>query len=235
MNVPRPTAQTQAISSGEDARVLSISKPSPKIIADFTREAAPAAPPSKDRDSFAVTAIADLTDRSPHAAAARLTGDFPAALARCIGLGPHLANAPGKRMCCRQGVQRRPLCQLCRALRCGGAPMLHRAPPQDKRFPATTGTGGYNFIHQAFLLNQQWWHNATTDRGISRQHENIVNSRRARSAVEFPADKSDALGHRRKGRHEPGERPENFAGIKRDISGKSRSAPRSSWSAATSP
>jgi hypothetical protein len=88
MNVPRPTAQTQPISSGEDARVLSISKPSPQIIADFTSEAAPAASPSKDRDSFAVTAIADLTDRSLHAAAARLTGGLsPAALAH--GLGHH--------------------------------------------------------------------------------------------------------------------------------------------------
>jgi polyhydroxyalkanoate synthase subunit PhaC len=182
MNVPRPTPQTQAISSGEDARVLSISKPSPKIIADFTKEAAPAAPPSKDRDSFAVTAIADLTDRSLHAAAARLTGGLsPAALAQAyLDWATHLANAPGKRMQLVDKAVRKAVRFANYAGRCaaqgGKAECCIEPLPQDRRF---AGDGWhrwpYNLIHQAFLLNQQWWHNATTGvRGISRQHENIV-------------------------------------------------------------
>ena len=100
MNSPRPAAQTPALSADDDARVLRISKPSPKMVADFTREAALAVPRNKDRDSFAVTAIADLTDRSLHAAAARFTGGLsPAALAQAyLDWATHLANAPGKRM-----------------------------------------------------------------------------------------------------------------------------------------
>lgn len=48
--------------------------------------------------------------------------------------------------------------------------------PQDKRFtdPAWQEPP-YNLIYQGFLLNQQWWHVATTNvRGVSKSHENIV-------------------------------------------------------------
>ncbi len=47
----------------------------------------------------------------------------------------------------------------------------------DKRFdhPAWQQPP-YNYIYQAFLLNQQWWHNATTDvRGVTAHHEHVVN------------------------------------------------------------
>ena len=96
MNVPRPGATAPALSDDDSARVLSISKPSPKA-ADRVREAAHAVPQTTDRDSFAVTALADLTDRSLHAAAARCLAaqqaDLPAGPNRAPGAGSNRLSA----------------------------------------------------------------------------------------------------------------------------------------------
>jgi hypothetical protein len=54
MNDSEPALQTPAISPVDDGRVFTISKPSPRIVAAPARDAAAAAPQSKDRDSFAV-------------------------------------------------------------------------------------------------------------------------------------------------------------------------------------
>ena len=95
MTVPRRAATEPAISAGDRARTSSTPKWPPRV-SDLRGDAATQA----DRDSFAVTALADLTDRSLHASAAHFTaGLSPAALAQAyLDWATHLANAPGKRM-----------------------------------------------------------------------------------------------------------------------------------------
>uniref|UniRef100_UPI00398AC585 PHA/PHB synthase family protein n=1 Tax=Azospirillum agricola TaxID=1720247 RepID=UPI00398AC585 len=134
-----------------------------------------------DRDSDASTALGDTIDRSLHAMQARLTGGVsPAALAGAyLDWMSHLAASPGKQM---QLVQKaaRKTARLSRHLgRClieDGAGRCIDPLPQDRRFDGEAWRHWpYNALSQAFLLSQQWWHNATTDvHGVSRQHERVV-------------------------------------------------------------
>src|SRR6516165_9791104 len=63
-------------------------------------DAAPVPASADDRDSYAVTALADVSDRSLHAVMARFTmGLSPAALAHAyLDWATHLAFSPGKRL-----------------------------------------------------------------------------------------------------------------------------------------
>ena len=92
----------------------------------------------------------------------------------------HLATAPGKRLELveKSGEKAWRLarylmhCACSRdAIECCIEPL-----PQDKRFDDPSWqTWPFNAMHQAFLLNQQWWHNATTGvEGVTQQHENAV-------------------------------------------------------------
>jgi polyhydroxyalkanoate synthase subunit PhaC len=150
--------------------------------------ARPALPPgpapigSDERDSYSVTALADVTDRSLHAAVARFTGGLsPAALAAAyLDWATHLANAPGKRLQLVDKAMRKTARFANYAYRCarsgGNAEKCIEPLPQDHRFVGEDWQKWpYNFIYQGFLLQQQWWHNATNHvRGVSKRHEDMV-------------------------------------------------------------
>jgi len=148
------------------------------------RRASDVAPPheTRDRDSYATTALADITDRSLHAAVARFTlGLSPAALTYAyLHWATHLADQPGKRMQLVDKAMRKALRfsdHVARFALSGGKTEPCIEPlPQDKRFAAAEWQRfPYNFMYQGFLLQQQWWHNATTGvRGLSKRHERMV-------------------------------------------------------------
>jgi polyhydroxyalkanoate synthase len=159
-----------------------------------------------ERDSYAATAFSDVLDRSVHAAVARMTGGLsPAALTQAYAdWAIHLAAAPGKQaQLVQKGLKKGA--RLARYLsdcavnpqetgRCI-EPLAH-----DRRFE---GAGWqqwpFNAIHQGFLLQQQWWHNATTGlRGVTARHENLVQFMARQlldmfSPSNFPLTNPDAL------------------------------------------
>ena len=136
----------------------------------------------QDRDSYSVTALADITDRSLHAALARFTsGLSPAAIGSAyLDWAVHLAAAPGKRLQLFDKAVRKSIRFANYAMRCaleGGRGERCIEPlPQDRRFAGENWqVWPYNFISQAFLLQQQWWHNATVGvRGVSKRHEEML-------------------------------------------------------------
>lgn len=134
------------------------------------------------RDSYAVTAFSDIIDRSLHAAAARFTmGLSPAALAKAyLDWATHLAFSPGKRLqlvdkAARKAVRFANYAGRS-ALQPANAECCIEPLPQDRRFAGEDWQKWpYNLMYQSFLLNQQWWHNATTGiRGVTKHHENMV-------------------------------------------------------------
>ena len=144
-------------------------------------QAVPAEPPS-GRDSYAVTALADITDRSLHATLARFTlGLSPAALmAAYLDWAVHLAAAPGKRLQLLDKAARKALrfANYARRYALAGenCEACIEPLPQDRRFSHPGWKHWpFNFLSQAFLLQQQWWHNATDGvRGVGRHHEAVV-------------------------------------------------------------
>ncbi|HET7381124.1 MAG TPA: alpha/beta fold hydrolase [Pseudolabrys sp.] len=134
-----------------------------------------------DRDSYSSTALGDVVDRSVHAALARFTlGLSPAALAECyLDWATHLASSPGKQVQLLQKGARKFVRLAQHIGQCGmrGSTQPCIQPlPQDRRFVGEAWQRWpYNLIYQSFLLQQQWWYNATTGvRGVTKQHENAV-------------------------------------------------------------
>jgi polyhydroxyalkanoate synthase len=121
-------------------------------------------------------------DRALHALAARLTGGVsPVALSLAfIDWASHLAAAPQRRMEIAQEGMRDAAGFLETAMHCfspGQGPWsLIKPKPQDRRFAAPEWESPpFNLLAQAFLLREQWWHNATTGvRGVSPANEAVV-------------------------------------------------------------
>jgi len=138
------------------------------------------AAPDEDIDSASLMALE--TDRLLRAYGARATlGLSPAA----IGLAfcdwwMHLAASPGKqaelvRKSARKWI--RFSNYLAQAASGRACPECIVPLPQDTRFRAADwAQWPFNAMYQAFLFQQQWWHNATTDvHGVSAHHEDVVN------------------------------------------------------------
>ena len=159
------------------------SAPSPEMSTALpTSQAADAAEPRLDLrrecDDDPSQPLAEALDRALNYALSRVTlGLSPAALAEAyFDWMVHVAVAPGKQLQLTQKALRKTLrwhyvatCAL--QERPGG--ICVEPLPNDKRFSADAWRAWpFNAIHQAFLLQQQWWHDATTGvRGVTPQHE----------------------------------------------------------------
>ena len=135
-----------------------------------------------ERDSYASTAFQEILDRSFHASAARATaGLSPSALAAAwADWAVHLISSPGKQVQLTEKAAKKAQRLVQYAARCAAS--QHDSPPcieplaHDRRFRGEAWQKWpFNLMYQSFLLNQQWWHNATTGvRGVTKQHENVV-------------------------------------------------------------
>jgi polyhydroxyalkanoate synthase len=120
-------------------------------------------------------------DRMREALTAQFSGGIsPASLALAMfDWSIHLASAPGKRM---ELVDKATRKAARLALHCTAACLQgHTAPciealPGDDRFRAEGWQKPpFSFLAQAFLLNQQWWHNVTHEvPGVMPHHEEVV-------------------------------------------------------------
>lgn len=138
-------------------------------------------PPVISLDKFFNTQLADSLDRKLHATMGRYTaGLSPEGLAMAYyDWLVHLSMAPGRQArliekALRKSVRLSYFAAKCMTGKGGGACI--EPLPQDRRFEHESWQKWpFNLIYQSFLLNQQWWHNATADvRGVSRNHEKIV-------------------------------------------------------------
>lgn len=90
----------------------------------------------------------------------------------------HLAQSPAKWGLLVEKAVNKDLRWLGFAARAalGDAEPVIEPLPQDRRFRSPAWQQWpYNVMQQAFLLNQQWWYNATTGiDGVTRHHEQVV-------------------------------------------------------------
>ena len=136
-----------------------------------------------DGDEDPSLQLAEVVDRSLHYLLSRVTlGLSPLTLAETyFDWLIHLSLSPGKQLqLWHKGARKgaRLAAHLARCLAQGGSgeqPCISPLP-QDKRFSSPDWQQWpFNLVHQTFLLQQQWWHNAATGvRGVTAHHERVL-------------------------------------------------------------
>lgn len=144
--------------------------------------AKPACPPPTTIRPLDQASMGQALDRGLKAAQAKLTGGLsPIALtAAYADWALHLSSAPGKQLDLVEKAAEKRWRLMNFAAHCACHPDTAETCitplPQDRRFESDSWhKWPFNMMSQAFLLNQQWWHNATTGvEGVTRQHEDVV-------------------------------------------------------------
>lgn len=120
-------------------------------------------------------------DRMSEAMIGQMTGGLsPAAIALAsLDWGVHLAASPGKRMELAAKAARKSGRMIAHLMGSAIAPPVPPAIlplPQDHRFDHSGwAMPPFSWLAQGFLLQQQWWHNATHDvPGVMRHHTDVV-------------------------------------------------------------
>jgi len=176
---PRKLNGAKRAKKARTAPVSGPQKAPPPVAA--TAPAGPA-PGPMERDSYASTAMQDILDKSAHATLARFTaGLSPAAIGGAYADWlVHLMASPGKQLqlmhkAAKKAARLGNYAASC-ATQGGQAGPCIEPLPQDKRFAGEAWKRWpFTLVYQSFLLNQQWWHNATTGvHGVTKQHENVV-------------------------------------------------------------
>jgi polyhydroxyalkanoate synthase len=125
--------------------------------------------------------IPETIDRMVNANLARVTsGISPAVLAMAyLDWLMHLGLSPGKQALLNEKAARKMVRLALYAFKSSQQPDIPpciEPLPQDHRFDNDSWRQWpYNLIYQSFLLNQQWWYNATTHiRGVDPRNDAIV-------------------------------------------------------------
>jgi polyhydroxyalkanoate synthase subunit PhaC len=126
--------------------------------------------------------LRDALDHTAHAGLARLTaGLSPAAIVDAfMDWAVHLAISPGKQVelatrGARKWARLTQFASRCALVGGTGDPCIEPLP-QDRRFAEREWSQWpFNLVQQSFLLQQQWWENATTGvDGVTKQHQAVV-------------------------------------------------------------
>lgn len=133
----------------------------------------------RDYDPVPLGGLANVLDHAAGHAIAQINGGLsPTTIGQAFtDWWLHLLASPGKRMQLGAKGARKALRLADYAMRSGGQIEPAIEPlPQDHRFrdPAWRQPP-FDLIEQCFLLQQQWWHAATTGvGGVTRHHETVV-------------------------------------------------------------